>query len=228
MSSLSSHAEVSCRAVAGRSFERFLDVGCNDGRVTRALQEAADVGEVWGVDVAGSVREARAKGINAVRVDVADGGLPFRDGVFDGVYAGEIICYLPDQDAFFREVRRVLRPDGTFVLSTANLASLHNRLALLLGRPPFPLAHDSLVEESETRSPQPSRRGFTLTHRSTLTYLSRWGFDVRDVSGARATLPYIPFRTAVGAMDSLVSRVPPIAYRNVYTCRKTSPVPARG
>jgi ubiquinone/menaquinone biosynthesis C-methylase UbiE len=44
---------------------------------------------------------------------VADGqALPFPDAVFDTVVATCVLCSIPDPDAAFREMRRVLRPSG--------------------------------------------------------------------------------------------------------------------
>lgn len=48
------------------------------------------------------------------------GSLPFPDASFDLVVLFEALYYLPDEHAFFREARRVLRPGGTLVLSSVN------------------------------------------------------------------------------------------------------------
>lgn len=42
--------------------------------------------------------------------------LPFRDAAFDWVAETFVFCEVPDPDAGLREVRRVLRPGGTFLL----------------------------------------------------------------------------------------------------------------
>ena len=39
--------------------------------------------------------------------------LPFRDGVFDTVVSGLVLCSVPDPARGLAEVRRVLRPGGT-------------------------------------------------------------------------------------------------------------------
>ncbi len=52
--------------------------------------------------------------------------LPFRDGAFDGLFAGELIEHLADPAAGIREFRRVLRAGGILVLTTPNRRRLAN------------------------------------------------------------------------------------------------------
>jgi ubiquinone/menaquinone biosynthesis C-methylase UbiE len=42
--------------------------------------------------------------------------LPFGDGMFDFVLMVAVICYLDDVDMAFREARRVLKDNGSFVV----------------------------------------------------------------------------------------------------------------
>jgi ubiquinone/menaquinone biosynthesis C-methylase UbiE len=53
-----------------------------------------------------------------VRADAE--ALPFAGARFDVVLLFEALYYLPDPGAFVREARRVLRPDGTLLVCTAN------------------------------------------------------------------------------------------------------------
>jgi SAM-dependent methyltransferase len=63
--------------------------------------------------------------------------LPFEDRAFDAIFCGEIIEHLVDPDHLLDEIARTLTPDGICVLTTPNLASWVNRIALLLGWQPF-------------------------------------------------------------------------------------------
>lgn len=119
-------------------FDKILDVGCSDGNFTQLLAKACKAKEVYGVDISErAVNLARENGIKAFRVNVDEESLPFEDNYFDAVYAGAIIEHLFDPDHFLDEIYRVLKPNGIFVLDTPNLASLYNRIALLLGYLPF-------------------------------------------------------------------------------------------
>jgi SAM-dependent methyltransferase len=60
------------------------------------------------------------------------GGLPLADQSVDLAYSVEVLEHLEDQFLFFREVHRVLRPGGRFVLTTPNVLSLTSRVRTLL------------------------------------------------------------------------------------------------
>jgi len=101
----------------------ILDIGCGGGRTVRKLAAMAPVGKVVGVDYsAASVavsRETNAEDIAAGRVQIEPGSvaaLPFPDGTFDVVTAVETHYYWPDLPANMREVLRVLKTGGVFVL----------------------------------------------------------------------------------------------------------------
>ncbi len=121
------------RRYVGGPGRRVLDLGCRDGALTR---EYAAGNEVVGVDAdRDALAEAEKIGIETHWADL-DQPLPFGDGSFDVVVAGELLEHLRDPRTVVGEVRRVLRPGGTFVASVPNAYRLKNRLRFLLGRKP--------------------------------------------------------------------------------------------
>lgn len=85
-----------------------LEVGVGTGRF------AAPLGIQHGVDPSSIRARARERGI-----DVQDGvaeDLPYPDGRFDRVLMTTTLCYLDDLPQAFREMYRVLRPGGAFVV----------------------------------------------------------------------------------------------------------------
>src|SRR5262249_44335498 len=70
------------------------------------------------------------------RVDVEAAAFPAADGDFDLVIWNRELVTVKNLGAALREVRRILRPGGVFVVAVPNLAALHNRLLLLAGRQP--------------------------------------------------------------------------------------------
>src|SRR6185295_7888354 len=79
--------------------------------------------------------EAKKLGIETHWADL-DEPLPFEDSDFDVVVAGELLEHLRDPRRVVADVRRVLRPGGTFVASVPNAYRLKNRARFLLGRKP--------------------------------------------------------------------------------------------
>jgi len=112
---------------------RVLDLGCRDGALTQAY---LDGNEVVGVDAdQEALAEAARLGIETHWADL-DQPLDLEDASFDVVVAGELLEHLRDPQRLVREVRRVLRPGGTFVASVPNAYRLKGRLLFLFGRPP--------------------------------------------------------------------------------------------
>ena len=113
---------------------RVLDLGCRTGALT---QHYAGGNEVTGVDV-----DRDALRVAAERLDIetvwadAEDELPFVDGSFDVVVAGELLEHLADPAAAVAHVRRVLTPGGRFVGSVPNAFRLKNRIRFLAGRHP--------------------------------------------------------------------------------------------
>lgn len=113
---------------------RVLDVGCLDGTIGLALKKLGN--EVYGIDASEpGIMEARRRGIDAGLANIEE-AFPFPDGMFDLVFAGEVIEHIFDIDHLFKEFFRVLKPAGTLVLTTPNLAALGRRLLLLLNAIP--------------------------------------------------------------------------------------------
>jgi methionine biosynthesis protein MetW len=121
--------------------ERLLDIGCGDGSFTLLLKEALDSREAVGIEIAPqAIPLIEKRGIKACQMDIDEKGFPFEDSYFDMVYCGEIIEHLFDTDHLLEEVYRVVKPQGSAIFSTPNLAGWASRLALLLGYQPYPTA----------------------------------------------------------------------------------------
>jgi len=125
--------EVLFRRYVGGPGKHVLDLGCRDGALTRVY---ADGNEIVGVDADRDALAAAAKlGIETHWADL-DQPLAFPDSSFDVVVAGELLEHLRDPKRTVAEIRRVLRPGGTFVASVPNAYRLKGRLRFLFGRKP--------------------------------------------------------------------------------------------
>ncbi len=106
------------------SGRRLLDLGCGKGRFARCLSERG--ARVIGLDVSAGML-AEADGLDRVRASARR--LPFGAASFDGALAVEVFEHLAPKalDQVCREVLRVLRPGGTFVVIDKNAWSWNAR-----------------------------------------------------------------------------------------------------
>lgn len=107
--------------IAGAS---ILDIGCGVGGIDLLLAETHRAGEVLGVDVEATNIERAAEAAarrglsHRVRFQaVAPGPLPLPAGRFDVVFSKDAIIHIPDKEALFADVFRVLKPGGWFAAS---------------------------------------------------------------------------------------------------------------
>lgn len=134
----------------------ILDVGCGGGRTIQKLAALAANGTVDGVDYAsGSVSASRAKNrtlIEEGRVKIVQASvsqLPFREDSFDLITAVETQYYWPDPAQDMREVLRVLKPGGTFiVIAESYKQGAHNKSQ----RPVMALLGSTNLNVDEQRS----------------------------------------------------------------------------
>lgn len=103
--------------------DHVLDLGCGPGRALAALAAKAPRGRIVGADpseLMAEIASDRNKALlRAGRVDVAVAGveaLPFADASFDKVLCVHVLYFWLELTAAFREIRRVLKPGGRFVL----------------------------------------------------------------------------------------------------------------
>lgn len=111
-------------AVPVRSSDVFADIGFGGGLgLELLLRRLSDGGRVHGVDVSETMVAAASR---RFRRSVAGGrlqlhvgameGLPLPDSAVDAAITLNTIYFVADLPAAFRDVRRVLRPGGTFAV----------------------------------------------------------------------------------------------------------------
>jgi 2-polyprenyl-3-methyl-5-hydroxy-6-metoxy-1,4-benzoquinol methylase len=106
---------------------RVLDAPCGDGEVS--IQLAKSGFEISGMDIADDLSiEARAVLNSRFRVGDLNATIPWPDARFDVVVCIEGIEHLENAFAFAREVHRVCRPGGYFILSTPNTIGIRSRV----------------------------------------------------------------------------------------------------
>jgi len=106
---------------------RVLELGCRAGGFLVAAAERSAT--VAGVDVAFrwlvvARKQLEERGLEARLVCACAQALPFADGAFDLVTAGNVLEHTDDQGGLLRETHRALRPGGAFFAVTCNRFSL--------------------------------------------------------------------------------------------------------
>lgn len=212
--------------------DKLLDIGCGVGAVGLYLGRALGAKEIYGVEISEKRAEAaRARGIKIILHDLNKGPLPLDGAQFDAIFCGEIIEHLLDPDHLLDEVARNLAPHGVCVITTPNLASWTNRLALLFGWQPF---YTSVSYRHEVGRPRflvsdygcrDHLRVFTLTAlrqllgRHEFRVLETKGTTIGEVDTGVRDFRLSPLRAAlyhtVWPLDTVASLFPSLATRVV-------------
>jgi SAM-dependent methyltransferase len=162
----------------------IVDVGCGDGLATSVAARASAghrfVGLDWSTD---AIRQARQRGLTLVRASVDGTRLPLAPDTADVVIMSELIEHLVDTDLVLDETRRILRPGGSLLLSTPNLAAWYNRGLLALGVQPV-FSEVSLRGVYGRPGNQVAGHLHMFTRRALVGLLAAHGFGAISVSGA--------------------------------------------
>ncbi len=164
-----------------------------------------------------NVDKLRKNRINVRQVNIERDRFPLADGSMDIIVANQILEHCKELWWIFSEMSRVLKPGGYAIIGVPNLASLHCRAMLLIGRQPTCI---------ETHGPH--IRGFTYKD---LRYFIEDGgyFEVaeRKGSGFYSIIPGLSgimarlFPGAAVNMTLLVRRTdkPGLFIENLLNCR---------
>ena len=97
--------------------ETVLDLGTGSGYALRALRETRDIGPSIGLDGSLAMAHNASEYTDDPKLGFVGGDfhdLPFEDGSIDHVWTMEAFYYAERPLAALREIRRVLRPGGSF------------------------------------------------------------------------------------------------------------------
>jgi SAM-dependent methyltransferase len=167
-----------------------LDIACGAGYGSALL--ARHAASVVGADLSRSaIDSARATyaSIPNLEYEQADcSALPFADASFDAVVSFETIEHITGQEKFLDEVRRVLRPDGLFIVSSPNKLEYTDRLGAANEYHVRELYRDELAEMLTARFPYSAWFGQRISFYSVIwperPVLAGELFEVSEASAA--------------------------------------------
>ena len=213
-----------------RTRERLLDMGCGYGGLTYLLARTWGFEQAYGIEIDDKrATVALERGVKVSRCDIEEeSGLPFPSDHFDLVMTFGVLDHLKNVEAPIAEAHRVLRPGGHLVVSTTNLSSWVNRIALLLGYQPRNLeiskrklfgVHESYRQLYGCTDTLGRISSFTL--RAFEEMLEFYNFRVLKEWGARLIpKPDRDPAGIIGAVDRLLSKRPSLAVRYLVFCKK--------
>ncbi|VYU76777.1 Demethylrebeccamycin-D-glucose O-methyltransferase [Eubacterium limosum] len=121
-----SHAEMTAWALDKldlKPTDKVLDVGCGGGAALKRLSGRIDGGKLYGIDYSEvsveASKELNKADIESGKMEIHQGSvskMPFEDNQFDAIITVESYYFWPDLEEDMREVFRVLKEGGTFML----------------------------------------------------------------------------------------------------------------
>lgn len=100
------------------SYHSALDLGCGTGEMIKQILQLDSRKELYGLDISEEMLlVAKNKLPDQVKLLLGDSeSLPFQDNTFDVVYCNDSFHHYPAPRNVLREVHRVLKPGGTFLM----------------------------------------------------------------------------------------------------------------
>lgn len=139
-----------CAAVS--SVQKILDLGAGHGDDLYLAKQMHPQADLYAVEVYEAyAKELEAKSVTVLRLNIERDRLPFRDEELDLIIANQVLEHTKELFWIFHEATRALRIGGNFIIGVPNLAALHNRVLLALGRQPSPIKSNSAHVRGFTR-----------------------------------------------------------------------------
>ena len=182
-----------------------LDIGLGEGKDLRNIQETLGrEARYCGIEsYPPSVERAKKSGIDVADIDIESTRFPYEDQSFDVVVANQVLEHTKELFWIFSEVARILKPGGVFIVGVPNLASLHNRTALLFG-----------LQPPAIKTLGPHVRGFTKKAMQEFAETNGY-FVLKDYKGSN----FYPFPPALS--KKLSRLLPQLAVGSFYRFERT-------
>ena len=168
----------SSEKAAGRT---ILDLSAGAGHSSERLAKLGFrvVTTEYGLPMPMSAGIARVGGVNL------NYPLPFRSGSFDAVNIVEVIEHIENQPQLIREIGRVLKPGGTFLVSTPNVLNLMSRMRFLFTG----FLHGRIRPVHYSKKPGQAPNIYLLHFYELYYLLFHSGFTVSELRRTRVKIP---------------------------------------
>jgi 2-polyprenyl-3-methyl-5-hydroxy-6-metoxy-1,4-benzoquinol methylase len=191
---------------------RVLDLGCSGGRLAERMRGRGHW--VTGVDLFDlpGVRER----VDRFVIADLDRGLPAGlgdDGPYDVVVAADVLEHLRAPERLLEQIRSVMAPGGTLIVSVPNLSHWYSRGRIALGL--FDYDQRGILDKTHVRF---------FTRRSLLRLLQRSGFKVLRLEATGLPFEVLthetrPLARAARAADRIVVGLRPTLFGYQFVCQ---------
>lgn len=181
---------------------KALDIGCYPYHLGKIMEDLKF--EVYGISSSHEpIKDNPRIKILNIETDI----FPYPDNFFDLILFTEVIEHLLRSPlGVFKEIKRVLKPDGRVILTTPNVLRSINRFSLLFGRNIYPLNKDYYDEKTgDTSFYQRHNKEYTLKELTEIAKNS--GFKILK---KEYFISYTPFRKRL-IPDNIIFRIGKIA-----------------
>jgi ubiquinone/menaquinone biosynthesis C-methylase UbiE len=167
-----------------------LDAGCGNGRFTVFLKGLG--AEVIGIDGSPKMVELARQSFPGIKFETQDllSRLDFETGTFDAIICDNVLMSMEDIKPFLKEGFRILKEDGSLVVSVLHPAFNHPTMKLyktfldkLLSKKASGLAFN-YFQGKTTRREKNATNGFNFYHRTIEAYsklFSEAGFLIKQI-----------------------------------------------
>lgn len=154
--------------------DKVLELGSGHGELAKSLLSkvpnltCADNSQKY-------VNSLKKAGFKAVQSDFNQ-KLPFKSNSFDLIISLEVIEHLIEAETFLSEIHRILKSNGSLIISTPNIAWWGYRLSCLKGSPPKKEGYHFRFFTHQTLTKLISKSGYEITRSNSFTtipYLNR-------------------------------------------------------
>ena len=166
------------------SGKNILDMGCGTGGMPHYIH---DMNYIIGTDISDvaikQAKETFKDNPKKMFKQMDAQNLTFRNKEFDIVFAKEVIEHLPDVQKAIKEIYRVLKPGGLFVLTSPNRGSMHLQVNKILGYKDFKCSYDHIKEYTYEETVKILEdAGFTIKSSKGIFLMPYWGIPHVDQS----------------------------------------------
>lgn len=216
--------------------DQILETAAGTGIVTRAVHRAAPRAHVVATDINPAMLEFAAHALTTEQVTFkpADAQkLPFSNGIFDLVLCQFGVMFFPDKIRANQEARRVLRPNGHYLLVTFDQLELNpipkaaqDAVSALFAHEPFDYMERGPFSYSDPAQIKHDLLAAGFTHIDIETIKS--STRVNSCDAAQGLVFGSPFRAEIERRDpsALESAAEAVAHALVRWDRKDAPMSA--